>query len=178
MVTSQIHGNPGDYAWGRGGLDAIITQVQGDTLIMTVFFWYLVKSELSSVRVYSILHWQISFTRYQNNTAMFIWPGCNRALQKEIEIINKLCTGSLLTGKTKGPRLIDWLTSKILFVEYPVLLKLLNQVEGAGPPPMAQENIKVKQGWRSGSGRIRWFLGCRIRYFFQRIRILPVTTDI
>jgi hypothetical protein len=23
----QIHGNPGDYAWGRGGLDAIITQV-------------------------------------------------------------------------------------------------------------------------------------------------------
>ena len=23
----QIHGNPGDYAWGRGGLDTIITQV-------------------------------------------------------------------------------------------------------------------------------------------------------
>jgi len=23
----QIHGNPGDYAWGRGGLDAIITQL-------------------------------------------------------------------------------------------------------------------------------------------------------
>ena len=23
----KIHGNPGDYAWGRGGLDAIITQV-------------------------------------------------------------------------------------------------------------------------------------------------------
>jgi len=24
---NQIHGNPGDYAWGRGGLDAIITQL-------------------------------------------------------------------------------------------------------------------------------------------------------
>ena len=24
----HLHGNPGDYAWGRGGLDAIITQVQ------------------------------------------------------------------------------------------------------------------------------------------------------
>jgi len=23
----QIHGHPGDYAWGTGGLDAIITQV-------------------------------------------------------------------------------------------------------------------------------------------------------
>jgi len=23
----QLHGNPGDYAWGRGGLDAIITQM-------------------------------------------------------------------------------------------------------------------------------------------------------
>ena len=23
----QLHGNPGDYAWGRGGLDAIITQL-------------------------------------------------------------------------------------------------------------------------------------------------------
>lgn len=23
----QVHGNAGDYAWGPGGLDAIITQV-------------------------------------------------------------------------------------------------------------------------------------------------------
>ena len=23
----HLHGNPGDYAWGRGGLDAIITQL-------------------------------------------------------------------------------------------------------------------------------------------------------
>ena len=23
----QLHGNPGDYAWGRGGLDAIITEL-------------------------------------------------------------------------------------------------------------------------------------------------------
>ena len=28
MCDFQLHGNPGDYAWGRGGLDAIITQVQ------------------------------------------------------------------------------------------------------------------------------------------------------
>ena len=27
MLHFQLHGNPGDYAWGRGGLDAIITQV-------------------------------------------------------------------------------------------------------------------------------------------------------
>ena len=27
MRDFQLHGNPGDYAWGRGGLDAIITQV-------------------------------------------------------------------------------------------------------------------------------------------------------
>ena len=26
--------------------------------------------------------------------------------------------------------------------------------------------------------RIRWFFACRIRYFFHRIRILPLTTDI
>ena len=31
---------------------------------------------------------------------------------------------------------------------------------------------------RWGSGRIRWFLVIRIRYFFHRFRILPVTTDI
>ena len=28
MCDFQLHGNPGDYAWGRGGLDAIITQVR------------------------------------------------------------------------------------------------------------------------------------------------------
>ena len=42
--------------------------------------------------------------------------------------------------------------------------------------------ISYRQGWGSGSGRIRWFLArrIRIRYFFQRIRIriLPVTMDL
>lgn len=27
LVTSNLASNPGDYAWGRGGLDAIITQL-------------------------------------------------------------------------------------------------------------------------------------------------------
>lgn len=27
FVTSNLASNPGDYAWGRGGLDAIITQL-------------------------------------------------------------------------------------------------------------------------------------------------------
>lgn len=25
--TGMLHSNPGDYAWGQGGLDAVITQV-------------------------------------------------------------------------------------------------------------------------------------------------------
>lgn len=31
--TGMLHSNPGDYAWGQGGLDAVITQVveQDDT---------------------------------------------------------------------------------------------------------------------------------------------------
>lgn len=31
-----LHGNPEDYAWGAGGLDAIITQVRG---VMVVCTW-------------------------------------------------------------------------------------------------------------------------------------------
>ena len=27
LVSSNLASNPGDYAWGRGGLDAIITQL-------------------------------------------------------------------------------------------------------------------------------------------------------
>ena len=34
------------------------------------------------------------------------------------------------------------------------------------------------QGWGSGSGRIRWFLAHRIRYFFRWFWILPVTMDL
>ena len=32
----QIHGNPGDYAWGRGGLDTIITQVTAPVNLQTI----------------------------------------------------------------------------------------------------------------------------------------------
>lgn len=28
--TGMLHSNPGDYAWGQGGLDAVITQVNQD----------------------------------------------------------------------------------------------------------------------------------------------------
>ena len=45
---------------------------------MTVFFWFLVKSYLSSVCVYSSVPVTVDksrFTRYQINTAMFIWSG-------------------------------------------------------------------------------------------------------
>jgi hypothetical protein len=31
----MLHSNPGDYAWGQGGLDAVITQV--DTMPTSVF---------------------------------------------------------------------------------------------------------------------------------------------
>ena len=44
---------------------------------MAVCFWYLVKSDLSSVHAYSGVHWTSPFfTMYQKNTAMFIWSGC------------------------------------------------------------------------------------------------------
>ena len=33
VLVVKIHGNPGDYAWGRGGLDAIITQVTSGTYL-------------------------------------------------------------------------------------------------------------------------------------------------
>ena len=43
-------------------------------LNMAMLFWYLVKSDLSSVRVYYSLHYTSHlFTRCQNNKAMFIW---------------------------------------------------------------------------------------------------------
>ena len=46
---------------------------RGHQLYMAVCFWYLVKSYLSSVRVYSRVHWTNHFfSRCQKNTAMFI----------------------------------------------------------------------------------------------------------
>ena len=32
----MLHSNPGDYAWGQGGLDAVITQVNQNELQLYV----------------------------------------------------------------------------------------------------------------------------------------------
>ena len=50
-------------------LDVAQSSVQGDQLNMAVLFWQNVACPM-----YAILS---LFTRYQNNTAMFIWSGCN-----------------------------------------------------------------------------------------------------
>ena len=44
-------------------------------LNMAVFFWYLGKSDLSRLQMYSSVHW-ITFTRYHKNTAMFNRSSC------------------------------------------------------------------------------------------------------
>ena len=44
---------------------------------MTVFFWYLAKSYLSSVRYHTRIHWTIHFLQgYQKHTVMFNWSPC------------------------------------------------------------------------------------------------------
>ena len=51
-----------------------ISQLQGNHLNMSVFIWYLVKSDLSSIRYCTRVHWIFFFfSGYQNNTAMFNW---------------------------------------------------------------------------------------------------------
>ena len=70
--------------------------IQGDQLNMAVFFWYLEKSDLFIVHMYSIIHWRshinkskyillqlanslnksILLTRYQKNWTMLNWPPC------------------------------------------------------------------------------------------------------
>ena len=42
--------------------------IQGDQLYMAVFFWYLVKSDLFSVRVYSSLRWTSHFLQGTRKT--------------------------------------------------------------------------------------------------------------
>ena len=54
---------------------------------MSVFFWYLVKHDLFSV--YATVEYTSLFTRYQNNTAMFIWSGC-RNKKRRRRIIKRL----------------------------------------------------------------------------------------
>ena len=46
--------------------------LQDDQLYMAVLFLYLVKSDLSSLHVYSSVYW----TSHQENTAMFNWSPC------------------------------------------------------------------------------------------------------
>ena len=43
---------------------------------MAVYFWYLENRDLSSVHVYSSVHW----TMCQKNTTMFNWSGCSGAM--------------------------------------------------------------------------------------------------
>ena len=50
--------------------DGSLTCIQGDQLNMAMYFWQLGKSDLSSVHVYSGVHWTL-YTRYQNKTAAF-----------------------------------------------------------------------------------------------------------
>ena len=50
-----------------------------DQLYMAVFFCYLVKRDLSSVKA-TYTYTNVTFTKYQNNTAMFIWSGCSNIL--------------------------------------------------------------------------------------------------
>ena len=53
--------------------------IQGDQLNIAACFWYLVKSNLSSLNVYISVHWTLDkslFTKYQKNTAMFNWSPC------------------------------------------------------------------------------------------------------
>ena len=49
--------------------------LQGHQLYMAVYFWYLVKGNLSGTLLYNRVHYMSIFTRYQKNTAMFIWSG-------------------------------------------------------------------------------------------------------
>ena len=51
-------------------------QVQGDQLNMVVFFWHLVKGDLSSIR-YRTLDKSL-FTRYPKNTVIFNWSPCTK----------------------------------------------------------------------------------------------------
>ena len=50
--------------------------IQGAQLYMAVLFWYLWKSDLSSVRYTCTMDKQL-FPRYQKNTALFNWSACS-----------------------------------------------------------------------------------------------------
>ena len=46
----------------------LMSLVQPDQINMAVFFWQLVKSDLSSLYVYSSVHWTIHFLQGSRNT--------------------------------------------------------------------------------------------------------------
>ena len=51
--------------------------LQGDQSNTAVFIWFLGKSDLSSVSVYCIVHWQVTFYKgLEIHTAMFNWSSC------------------------------------------------------------------------------------------------------
>ena len=55
----------------------IFTRVQGDQLNIAVSFWYLVKSDLSSERYCTRVHWTSHFFQgTRKNTAVFNWSPC------------------------------------------------------------------------------------------------------
>ena len=54
--------------FGRVTSTIYINKLQGGQLNMAVCFWYLGKSELSSVRVYSSVHWTNQFLQGTRKT--------------------------------------------------------------------------------------------------------------
>ena len=64
---------------------------------MAVFLWYLVKSDLSSLHLYSGVHWTVDmllYARYHKNTVMFNWSPC---------IIIILLFSTSTSSPTRGP---------------------------------------------------------------------------
>ena len=53
-------------------------EIQGDQLNMIALFWYLEKSDLSSIHVYSSMPWTGHILQgTKKNTAMFNWSPCS-----------------------------------------------------------------------------------------------------
>ena len=57
---------------------ALICILQGDQLNMAVFFWYLGKIDLSSVHVYSTLHWPSNLLQGQTRPCLTSRPVIER----------------------------------------------------------------------------------------------------
>jgi E3 ubiquitin-protein ligase RNF115/126 len=44
VPVMPLYGNPGDYAWGRGGLDAVVTNLLNQVSISPTFYVQLLRS--------------------------------------------------------------------------------------------------------------------------------------